>query len=150
MATELEQIASGLREAGRHEEADIIETSVMMAGDPGLNASVESLVMQSGRPAATALLVATEESAEHLAQLADPVLAERADDVRSLGRRAAARASGVKPGVVRGILIAGSLGPADVAEIATNAKGVALAGGGVTAHAAIGRASCRERVLTDV
>jgi len=137
VATELEQIASGLREAGRHEEAEIIETSVMMAGDPGLDASVESLVMQSGRPAAAALLVATEESAEHLAQLADPVLAERADDVRSLGRRAAARASGVKPGVVSGILIAGSLGPADVAEIATNAKGVALAGGGVTAHAAI-------------
>jgi phosphoenolpyruvate-protein phosphotransferase len=137
VATELEQIASGLREAGRHEEADIIETSVMMAGDPGLDASVESLVMQAGRTAAAALIGATEESARQLAQLADPVLAERADDVRSLGRRAAARASGVKRGTVSGIIIAGSLGPADVAEIATNAQGVALAGGGVTAHAAI-------------
>jgi len=137
VATELEQIASGLREAGRHEEADIIETSVMMAGDPGLDRSVESLVMQSGRTAAAALIGATEESAQQLAQLADPVLAERADDVRSLGSRAAARASGVQPGAVSGILIAASLGPADVAEIATNAQGVALAGGGVTAHAAI-------------
>jgi phosphoenolpyruvate-protein phosphotransferase len=137
VATELERIASGLREAGRHEEADIIETSVMMAGDPGLDASVESLVMQSGRTAAAALVGATEESARQLAQLADPVLAERADDVRSLGRRAAARASGVQQGPVSGILIAASLGPADVAEIATNAQGVALAGGGVTAHAAI-------------
>jgi multiphosphoryl transfer protein len=137
VATELEQIASGLRDAGRHEEADIIETSVMMVGDPGLDAAVEGLVMQSGRTAATALHEATEESAQQLAQLADPVLAERADDVRSLGRRAAARASGVRAGVVSGILIAGTLGPADVAEIAMNAKGVALAGGGVTAHAAI-------------
>jgi phosphoenolpyruvate-protein phosphotransferase len=137
VAAELEQIASGLREAGRNEEADIIETSVMMAGDPGLDAAVESFVMQSGRPAPAALVDATEESARQLAQLADPVLAERADDVLSLGRRAAARASGVRPGVVSGILIAGSLGPADVAEIAMNAKGVALAGGGVTAHAAI-------------
>jgi phosphoenolpyruvate-protein phosphotransferase len=137
VATELEQIASGLRDAGRHEEADIIETSIMMAGDPGLDATVEGLVMQSGRTAATALQEATEESAQQLAELADPVLAERADDVRSLGRRAAARASGVRAGVVSGILIAGTLGPADVAEIAMNAKGVALAGGGVTAHAAI-------------
>ena len=137
VATELEQIASGLREAGRHEEADIIETSVMMAGDPGLDASVASLVIQSGRAAATALMVATEESAQQLAQLADPVLAERADDVRSLGRRAAAHASGLTRGPVSGILVASSLGPADVAEIATSAKGVALAGGGVTAHAAI-------------
>ena len=137
VAAELEKIASDLREAGRHEEADIIETSVMMAGDPGLDATVESLVMQSGRAAGAALIDATEESAQQLARLADPVLAERADDVRSLGRRAAARASGVKPGVASGIIIAGSLGPADVAEIAMHAKGVALVGGGVTAHAAI-------------
>jgi phosphoenolpyruvate-protein phosphotransferase len=137
VATELEQIASTLREAGRHEEADIIDTSVMMAGDPGLDESLERLVMRSGRTAAAALIGATEDSALQLAQLADPVLAERADDVRSLGRRAAARASGVKPGAVSGIVVAASLGPADVAEIATNAQGVALAGGGVTAHAAI-------------
>ncbi|HMJ38577.1 MAG TPA: putative PEP-binding protein [Verrucomicrobiae bacterium] len=137
VATEMEQIASGLREAGRHEEADIIETSAMMAGDPELDASVEKLVMQSGRPAAAAMVDATEEIARQLAQLGDPLLAERADDVRSLGRRAAARATGKQQGMVSGILIAGSLGPADVAEIAANVNGVALAGGGVTAHAAI-------------
>ena len=137
VAAEMMQIASGLREAGRHEEADIIETSVMMAGDPGLDANVEGLIIQTGRPAAAALIDATEESARQLAELADPLLAERADDVRSLGRRAAARASGKKQGTIRGILIASSLGPADVAEIAANVKGVALAGGGVTAHASI-------------
>jgi phosphoenolpyruvate-protein kinase (PTS system EI component) len=137
VASELERIVSGLREAGRNAEADIVETGVLMAADPGLAARVEALVMKSGRPAAEALLEAADESAHELALLADPLLAERADDVRSLGRRAAARANGLRPGSVGGILIATTLGPADVAELAMNAKGVALAGGGVTAHAAI-------------
>ncbi|HSS93336.1 MAG TPA: putative PEP-binding protein [Candidatus Dormibacteraeota bacterium] len=134
---EMEQIAARLRDSGRGAEADIVETGALMASDPGLAVRLEALVMESGRPAADAMLEATEEGALELAQLADPLLAERADDVRSLGRRAAARANGLKPGIVSGVLIAGSLGPADVAELATNAKGVALAGGGVTAHAAI-------------
>jgi phosphoenolpyruvate-protein phosphotransferase len=137
VASELEHIVSGLREAGRNAEADIVETGVLMAADPGLAGRVHALVMTSGRPAAEALREAADESAQELAQLADPVLSERADDVRSLGRRAAARASGLRPGSLSGVLIATTLGPADVAELAMNAKGVALAGGGVTAHAAI-------------
>jgi multiphosphoryl transfer protein len=137
VASELEHIVSGLREAGRNPEADIVETGVLMAADPGLAARVEYFVMKSGRPAAEALREAADASAHELALLADPVLAERADDVRSLGRRAAARANGFRPGTVSGVLIASTLGPADVAELAMNAKGVALAGGGVTAHAAI-------------
>lgn len=137
VASELEHIASGLRESGRQAEADIVETGVLMAADPSLAARVEALVMKSGRPAAEALREATDESARDLALLADPLLAERADDVRSLGRRAAARANGLRPGAVSGVLIASTLGPADIAELAMNAKGVALAGGGVTAHATI-------------
>jgi phosphoenolpyruvate-protein phosphotransferase len=137
VASELEHIVSGLREAGREAEADIVETGVLMAADPGLVARVEALVMKSGRPAAEALREAADESAGELALLSDPVLAERADDVRSLGRRAAARANGLRPGSVSGVLIAATLGPADVAELAMHAKGVALVGGGVTAHAAI-------------
>ena len=137
VATEMDQIASGLREGGRVDEADIVETGALMAADPGLASRVEVLVMQFGRSAGDALREAAEGSAEELAQLPDPMLAERADDVRSLGRRAAARANGLKPGAVSGVLIASTLGPADVSELAMHAKGVALAGGGVTAHAAI-------------
>jgi phosphoenolpyruvate-protein phosphotransferase len=137
VSDEMEQIASRLREGGRREEADIVETSVLMAADPGLASRVDSLVMQFGRAAGDALRQATEDSANELARLADPTLAERADDVRSLGRRASARANGVKAGTISGVVVASTLGPADVAEIAMNAKGVALAGGGVTAHAAI-------------
>jgi phosphoenolpyruvate-protein phosphotransferase len=137
VASELHHIVSGLREAGREAEADIVETGVLMAADPGLAARIEALVMEAGRPAAEALREAADESAEKLASLTDLVLAERADDVRSLGRRAAARANGLMPGSVSGVLIAATLGPADVAELAMHAKGVALVGGGVTAHAAI-------------
>ena len=137
VATELEDIASRLRESGRDGEADIVATGVLMAGDPGLAVRVEQLVMDAGRPAADALREAADESAEELAQVGDPLLAERADDVRSLGRRAAARAVNANPGVISGVLIASTLGPADVAELAMHAQGIALAGGGVTAHAAI-------------
>jgi phosphoenolpyruvate-protein kinase (PTS system EI component) len=137
VATEMEQIAAGLLEAGRRQEADIVETGALMAADPGLAARVEALITESGRSATDALLQAADESAHELAQLEDPMLALRADDVRSIGRRAAARASGLTPGEHSGIVIATALGPADVAEFALHAKGIALAGGGVTAHAAI-------------
>jgi phosphoenolpyruvate-protein kinase (PTS system EI component) len=136
-AAELETIASTMRRIGRPEEADIVETGILMANDPGLIARVEELVIGSGRPAAAALREAADRSADELAQLADPLLAERADDVRSLGRRAAQASMGALSGAPNGVLIAESLGPADVAELGLGATGVALAGGGVTAHAAI-------------
>jgi multiphosphoryl transfer protein len=135
-ATELDSIAATLREKGRGAEAEIVETGVLMAHDPELRACVERLVLERGLTAAVALRDAADESASALAQLDDPMLAERADDVRSLGRRAAARAAGTRSGVTTGVLVADSLGPADVAEL-SGVEGVALAGGGVTAHAAI-------------
>lgn len=136
-AEELETIASQLKRDGRRGEADIVETGVLMAHDPALAARLKSLVLDSGLPAPAALRGAAEAIAAELAQLGDPTLALRADDVRSLGRRAAARANGVKPGTIDGVIVAAELGPADVAELATTARGVALAGGGITAHAAI-------------
>ncbi|MDQ6719925.1 MAG: PEP-utilizing enzyme [Candidatus Dormibacteraeota bacterium] len=135
-ADELESIAAMLREGGRTAEADIVETGILMAQDPEMSAGVERLVVESGLIAAVALREAAEESARALAQLGDPMLAERADDVRSLGRRAAAHAAGARGTRTSGVLVADSLGPADVAELA-GVEGVALAGGGVTAHAAI-------------
>ena len=137
VAKELEEMAAALRRDGRGDEADIVETGVLMAMDPVLTARVESLVIESGLPAPDALRVGSDQTASELAEVADPTLALRADDVRSLGRRAAARAAGITPLASEGIVIASSLGPADVAEFAAVAKGIALAGGGVTSHAAI-------------
>ena len=136
-AKELEGIASRLREAGRTAEAEIVEAGVLMAYDPGLLERIEALVFDDGLPAAVALRSATEENAAELARLEDPTLALRADDVRSLGRRAAGHAAGGSKRPMEGVLVAATLGPADVAELAPNATGIALAGGGVTAHAAI-------------
>ena len=136
-AIELESIADVLRKGGRAVEADIVETGILMAHDPVLNATLAGLVLDSGMTAQAALRDAAEESAGALAQLDDALLAERADDVRSLGRRAAAHATGVRSDVRSGgVLVADSLGPADVAEL-SGVQGVALARGGVTAHAAI-------------
>jgi phosphoenolpyruvate-protein kinase (PTS system EI component) len=77
-----------------------------------------------------------------IAALDDPTLAARADDVRSLGRRAAALAAdkedpAAEPDGPGAILVAHDLGPADVAEVDERVCGVVLAAGGVTSHAAI-------------
>ncbi len=136
-ASELERIAEDLREAGRDAEAEIVETGVLMALDPELSVRVEALIMDLGVSAEVALREAAEQTAAELARLPDPALALRADDVRSVGRRAAACVAGAARTVIEGVLVARTLGPADVAELAPKAKGIALAGGGVTAHAAI-------------
>jgi multiphosphoryl transfer protein len=136
-AADLLAIASRLREAGRDDEADIVETGMLMATDPVLMARVEAFVRDTGLSAPHALRAATDEVASQLAGLSDPVLALRADDVRSLGRRASARAAGIIERAGEAVLIASTLGPADVAEFAALARGIALAAGGVTSHAAI-------------
>jgi multiphosphoryl transfer protein len=143
-AAELGRIAAGLREGGRGEEAEIVETGALMAADPVLEETVTAAVRSRRAPAEIALLEATEEHADVIASLPDPKLAARADDVRSLGRRAARiAADGGGPRSVATengstfILVAEDLGPADVAEHGERAAGIALAAGGTTAHAAI-------------
>jgi phosphoenolpyruvate-protein kinase (PTS system EI component) len=135
-AMQLENIASRLHLIGDDAGAEIVQTSVLMARDPTLLDRVRSLVVDSGMVAPTAIQQAANRGADELATLADPTLALRADDVRSIGRRAAALALGATliPG---GVLVAESLGPADVADLGLGASGVALAAGSVTGHAAI-------------
>src|SRR5919201_3097169 len=111
-----------------------------MARDPGLIDAVERAVVDEGQPAVNALVGACEAQAVLLASLPDELLAARASDVRSLGRRAARLASGAPAamnGTSAGIVVAEDLGPADVADVQEWAQGIALAGGGPTAHAAI-------------
>ena len=141
---EIEAIAANLREAGRHEEAEIVETGALIAQDPALRREVLAAVFDAGLPAAAAILDVSEAQAETIAALEDARLAERADDVRSVGRRAAGLI-GSQPGSpqvavgdgAREILVAEDLGPAEVAELDASVAGIALTGGGVSAHAAI-------------
>jgi phosphoenolpyruvate-protein kinase (PTS system EI component) len=141
-AVELERIAARLREEGRDGDAEIVETGALMAADPMLESAVAEAIAERGAGAAAALVEATEQHAAVVASLPDAVLAARADDVRSLGRRAARIAAGPpddEPAAngAAFVLVADDLGPADVAEHGEQLAGIALSGGGVTAHAAI-------------
>ena len=82
-AAELEALAS--RVGG--DEAEIIRAGVLMAHDPVLVDDVERAVL-GGLPAAAALEEGTTRHAAAIAALDDATLAARAEDVRSLGRRA--------------------------------------------------------------
>jgi phosphoenolpyruvate-protein kinase (PTS system EI component) len=139
---QIQQLADDLAARGSAAEAEILATGALMASDPGLAAAVRAAVLEDGADAASALLGAAEVFAETLSALEDPVLALRADDVRSLGRRAARLASGINggsPAPQSGdtVLVARDLGPADVAELAAGACAIALSAGGAMAHAAI-------------
>ncbi|HLJ02788.1 MAG TPA: aldolase/citrate lyase family protein [Solirubrobacteraceae bacterium] len=121
-------------------EGEIVEAGALMAGDPALAEAVRRAVLEDGLAAGPALVSATGEFADAIAAVGDELLAARADDVRSLGRRAAALASGdgqPRRPAADCVVIAAELGPADVAELAPAPAGFALAGGGPTAHAAI-------------
>ena len=138
-ASQLDALAARLRTDGRDSDAEIVETGALMALDPGLAADVGAAVA-NGRPAPDAILAACAAQADVLAALADEMLAARADDVRSLGRRAALLAAGSVPAIADGrdfVLVAEDLGPAEIAELDAGVQAVALAGGGATTHAAI-------------
>ena len=141
-ARELEGLAAKLRADGRTEEADILDAGTMMAEDPVLIEAVEGAVLNRGLTAASAIRVEVEAVAAQLDMLGDAELAARAADVRSLARRASRLASGDSAPAQRQtdsdvILVAPDLGPADVIELDGNVRGIALAVGGVTGHAAI-------------
>ncbi len=140
-AAELAALASRLREEDRQEHAALVETAVLIAGDPELHDDVLRRTAD-GAPAARALLMAGEAQAALIAALDDSLLAARAGDVRSVGRRAARLAADAAsgppaPGSDAVILVGDDLGPADVAEIGAEVRAIALARGAVTAHAAI-------------
>ena len=141
LAAELGETADRLRAEGRVDEADIFDANRLMAEDPALAEEVRALAEENS--AAGAVLQATERHAQKLEAIEDAMLAARAADVRSLGVRAArlltgapATAASLRPT----ILIARDLGPVDIAELdlaAGRIRGLALAGGAATSHAAI-------------
>ncbi|MFL5828819.1 MAG: aldolase/citrate lyase family protein [Solirubrobacteraceae bacterium] len=134
-AEELNALAASLPA----DEAEIVEAGALMAHDPALTSLVDQRVLAGGLPAADAILAATHELADSIAAIADETLAARADDVRSLGHRAARLTgeAGRETPPPDAVLIDRDIGPADVAELADRLAAVGVVGGGVTAHAAI-------------
>ncbi len=126
-------------------EAEILAANAMMARDSALATAAEAEVAK-GKPLPQALIDATEGFAAQLEAIDDPTLAARADDVRSIGRRAAntlptahcpPSAHCALPAAHPVVVVAPDLGPADVAELPPTTVAIALARGAVTAHAAI-------------
>ncbi len=154
---ELDAIAARLRAGGREDEAEVVATGALMAGDPALDSAVERHAA-AGQPASEAIIHACDEHADAIAALGDERLAARAEDVRSLGRRAARLAarndssgrgggddssgpatddSSGRGGGDDVVLVADDLGPADVAELDGAVVAIALAGGAQSGHAAV-------------
>jgi phosphoenolpyruvate-protein phosphotransferase len=149
-AEELDALAATLRNEGHAADADIVDTNRQMAEDAALvDAALEAA--ETGLSAAAAIAQAAEPHVQALAGLDDPTLAARAADLRSIARRAGELASGATAEPPSGaIVLAEDLGPADVAGWARRVAGIALAGSGTTAHAAIVARSLAIPLVTGV
>lgn len=141
VAEDLERWSTSARREGRDEEAEILETSRLMAEDPVLRRRVEELAAEISAEAA--VREATDEHARTLEALEDPELSARGADVRELGRRAVRllnRSRVLSLPAHPTVVFARDVGPADVAEfrlVADRLLGVAVAEGTATSHAAM-------------
>ncbi|MDB6146113.1 MAG: ptsI 2 [Pseudomonas sp.] len=119
---------------------EIFITHQEMLDDPGLTDEVSTRLKQ-GESAAAAWIGVIEIAARQQEQLQDALLAERAADLRDIGRRVLAQLCGVENIVEPEqpyILVMDEVGPSDVARLdPTRVAGILTARGGATAHSAI-------------
>lgn len=123
------------------EEAAIFEVHSELLDDPDLLESVQARIA-SGENAAVAWQGAIKARADAVAALKDPLLAERAADLRDVGQRVLRLLVGA--GETRSlpqepaVIVAQDLSPSDTARLSgMNVLGFCTAAGGPTAHAAI-------------
>jgi phosphoenolpyruvate-protein kinase (PTS system EI component) len=99
------------------------------------------LRLKQGESAAAAWITVIEAAAQQQEQLKDALLAERAADLRDIGRRVLAQICGVDDLVEPlepYILVMDEVGPSDVARLdPARVAGILTARGGATAHSAI-------------
>jgi phosphocarrier protein FPr len=139
VAADLLSTSERLRADDRAEEADILEVISYLAMDTDLRALAVRHA-ESSLPLALAVQRAVDHHAATLAALPDPTLAERAADVRQVGKRVIARLHGHDHGLDSEdpvVLMAGEIGAADLLErVGTVAAAVSVTGG-FNSHAAI-------------
>ncbi|MFQ3663413.1 MAG: phosphoenolpyruvate--protein phosphotransferase [Chloroflexaceae bacterium] len=133
---------AALRAAGQTESAAIFAAHRLLLNDHGLRERAAALVSERGQAAADAILTAAEEQAIELERLGDAYLSARAADVRAVAMqvwRALTGAGGLSQRLVTpSIVVARDLDPADLAGAPRDLlRGIALAVGGLTAHASI-------------
>ncbi|TLF51710.1 phosphoenolpyruvate--protein phosphotransferase [Halomonas urmiana] len=135
-----EQLEALVGEARGGEVAQILSMHEEMLGDPELlEAAREQL--QEGSSAEAAWWDAIETAARAQEMLADRLLAERAADLRDVGRRVLGilcRVELPEPPAHPYILVTDDVGPSDVARLDTSrVRGLLTARGGATSHSAI-------------
>ncbi|MEU6554425.1 putative PEP-binding protein [Streptomyces sp. NPDC046915] len=138
VATRLLDLSASLREQGEDEQADIMEVNSYIAQDQDLR---EQAIKRAndGRPVPVAVRQAIDAYAGTIAALDDPTLAERAADVRQVGRRVLAHLHG-EPGPAPDqplVLVAHEIGAADLLEPGQTVTAAVSVTGGPNSHAAI-------------
>jgi len=148
-ASELRALAGQVSQTVGTSEAGIFEAQAMMLDDPTIEERASALIAERRLDATSALRIASEEQAQKLASLEDPVWQARAADVRDAAGRAIAL---LTPDELRqptlaerlaatfepSIVVADDLAPSDTATMRPEkVLSIALARGGATSHAAI-------------
>jgi phosphoenolpyruvate-protein phosphotransferase len=142
-AAALDGLAKQTAEQAGPDVGVIFEAQALFAADPGIVDPALHLVAD-GVPADDAILRSTNAQADKLAAVDDAYFSERAADVRDVGRRVASILRGERPPDLwhadgsPAIVIADDLDPSAVATLRHGlVRGIGLAGGAPTGHAAI-------------
>lgn len=152
VAERLEELAAALRERGEPEQAEITQVGALIARDADLRgASVDRAV--GGTPVDLAVREAVDQYADLIAGLGDTTLAERAADVRQVGKRVLARLGPSvdepgPPGPL--VLIAEEVGAVDLLEPERPVAAALSVAGGPNSHAAIVARSLSIPLLTGI
>ncbi len=135
---QIEGLKSRLNDASK---AQILDAHIELLEDPDL-ADIAIGGISEGKSAAFAWRNAFQKQALALEKLDNPLLRERADDIRDVGRRVLALLAGVKQAQIDvpadSILIAEELTPSDTASLdRSKVLGFCTTTGGATSHVAI-------------
>lgn len=138
VAEQLLTLAGTLRADGQTELADIVEVNGYIAQDRDLRDGAIRRLADGVAPA-HAIAHAVHDYAEVLASLGDPTLAERAADVRQVGRRVLAHLAGSASSAPDGplVLCAWEVGAADLLERDEIVVAAVSVRGGPNSHASI-------------
>lgn len=138
---EIEMLKEQVHERLPEIDRAIFDVHRMMLEDPELIGKVEALI-QHGAAAETAFKKVLEEYIETLSRIEDPILQDRATDLRDIGQRVLRHLLGVEeregPRGESFIMVADEVTLSDLCRVDhTRLKGVVLASGGATSHASI-------------
>jgi len=138
---EIEALQTTVAAQGDPKKAAIFAAHQALLDDPELNDIATDFVAQD-KSAAFAWQQAYTVQAEMLAKLDNPLLAERANDLRDVGSRVLRLLTGTRPAPVdypaNTILVAADLTPSDMATLdRAKVVGFCTVGGGATSHVAI-------------